>query len=67
MNEKYFFTGTEAGLTLMLMTTLSLRRAGFKTRTHVEHIAHFPVHVLTATPAPRLTRRERGCDLVRHV
>lgn len=63
MTENYFFTDTEAGLTLMLNFTLSVRRHGFKTRTHLLTTTvgkqTFTQHVLVATPPVRPTRNVR--------
>lgn len=61
--EKYSFTHDERGLTSLMSRTLSLRRAGFKTFARTETVAHFPLYVLTAIPAPRLNRQARGCDI----
>jgi hypothetical protein len=53
MTEHFTFPTTEAGLTLALETTLSLRRAGFRTRT-VERVLHgFEVVTVLATLRPR--------------
>ena len=60
MTDTYMFADSVQGLRLMLSLTLSLRRVGFSTRTHTERCAGFTLHVLTATPKARLSRKERG-------
>ena len=56
----YMFADSVTGLTLMLGLTLSLRRHGMTTRTSTLRVAGFTLHVLTVTPKPRLSRKERG-------
>lgn len=54
---------TASGLELILINTLALRRAGFKTRLAERLICGFPVLSIVATPPARPTRAERGCNL----
>lgn len=63
MVETYVFADNEAGLISAFKTTLSLRRAGFKTRLIARRIANTVCQVLEATPAPRPNRKVRGCDI----
>ena len=66
MTERFTFADTCAGLEHALRATLTLRRAGFKTRLATRQLTRMTlVHTVVATPAPRSTRRERGCNLVR--
>lgn len=60
MVEKFTFADSEAGLLRAMCTTLSLRRAGFTTKLVPTMWGSTLVHVLHATPAARLSRRERG-------
>ena len=63
MVEHYTFADSVAGLARAFSTTLSLRRAGFKTRLVTRRIAGFVVHTVIATPPKRATRKERGCSI----
>ena len=63
MTEQFMFADSEQGLTLALLTTLSLRRHGFTTRLVTTEVGHTPLHTVHATPAPRPTRKMRGCFL----
>jgi hypothetical protein len=67
MTERYTFANTPTGLTLMLRTTVSLRRAGFKTHASKSVFHGFTIYTLTATAAPRPNRRERGCTIERGI
>lgn len=58
--ETYCFTDDVDGLLLMLNLTMSLRGCGFKTTTATTYVAGFKLLTLTATPAERLSRKERG-------
>ena len=67
MEERFSFADSETGLTLALLTTLSLRRHGFKTRleTSVVCTQRFFLHTVVAQPPVRPTRAERGASLGR--
>lgn len=60
--EHFTFADSETGLTLALLTTLSLRRHGFRTRLASRVLSRFPVHTVVATRPTRPTRAERGCS-----
>ena len=61
MVDHFTFPDTEAGLTLALLTTLSLRRHGFKTRLATRQLTRMTVvHTVVATPPPRPNRAARG-------
>ena len=60
MTERFTFPMTEAGLTLALELTLSLRAAGHRTRTAERLIKGFAVVTVIMTPRTRPTRSERG-------
>jgi hypothetical protein len=60
--EHFTFPTTEAGLTLALELTLSLRAAGHRTRTAERLIKGFAVVTVIMTPRTRPTRSERGCS-----
>lgn len=60
MTDTYMFSDSAAGLTLMLSLTLSLRSLGFTTKASTRRVAGFTLHVLTTTPAPHASRKERG-------
>lgn len=63
MTEHYTFPNSATALPLIIRTTLSLRRAGFKTRLVERQLtAHTVVQTVVATPPTRPTRRER-CTL----
>ena len=62
MTEQYFFADTETGLAHAFRATLSLRRAGFKTRLAETLLHRTRLHVLYATSAPRPNRKTRGCS-----
>jgi hypothetical protein len=61
MPEHYTFADNVAGLTQAWETTLSLRRAGFKTRLATRQIAQTTVQTVVATPPKRPNRKQRGC------
>jgi hypothetical protein len=61
--EHYTFADSVAGLARAFSTTLSLRRAGFKTRLATRRIAGFAIYTVIATPRKRATRKERGCSV----
>lgn len=61
--ERHSFPDSESGLALAFNLTLSLRRAGFKTRLLPRVIGTTSLHTLIATPATRPNRRARGCDV----
>ncbi len=63
MTDHFTFADNVAGLTHAFETTLSLRRAGFKTRLATRRIARTIVQTVVATPKKRPTRRERGLTL----
>lgn len=62
MTETFTFANTEAGLGHALCLTLSLRRAGFKTRVVETFRKTTPLLILLAVPAPRPNRKTRGCS-----
>jgi hypothetical protein len=64
MDEHYTLPHDEAGLGLLFHLTVSLRRAGHKTRV-VERLlsGRTPVVTLVAKPKQRPNRKERGCYL----
>ena len=65
MTEHYTLPNTEAGLTLAFNLSLSLRRAGYRTRLAERAFSHGYTRVVTvvATPKPRPNRKARGCTL----
>lgn len=63
--DVYGFPDSEAGLTLMLRLTLSLRRLGFKTQGGVVHSGPTMYHTLAATRPAQPNRAARGCELRR--
>lgn len=60
MVDTYMFADSVTGLTHMLTLTLTLRRHGYTTHAHTKRVAGFLLHVLTATPKPHASRKERG-------
>lgn len=59
----YTFPTDIAGLAASIETTLSLRRAGYKTRLVERVFSRTNVITVVATPPRRPTRRERGASL----
>ena len=60
--ELYTLPNTESGFVLALDQTLSLRRAGFKTRlAQRRFLNRFDVVTVEATYPDRPNRKERGC------
>lgn len=60
MVEQFNFADSETGLTLALLTTLSLRRNGFKTRLTTEEVGHgTTLHTVHAVRPPRPSRTVR--------
>ncbi len=53
MTEHYTFAASETGLTHALLTTLNLRRHGYKTRLATRELCKFKVHTVVATPATK--------------
>lgn len=64
MDEHYTLPPTDDGLGLLFDLTISLRRAGHKTRV-VERLlsGRTPVVTLIAKPKTRPNRKDRGCYL----
>lgn len=60
MTERFTFSDSATGLALAFETTLSLRRAGFRTHLETSVYSRTTVHTVVATPALRPTRKERG-------
>ena len=62
--DLYTLPNTESGLTLALGLSLSLRRAGYRTRLAERAFSHGTrVVTVVATPKPRPNRKARGCTL----
>ena len=61
--DLFTFPNTESGLALAWETTVSLRRAGFKTRLVEPLIFNYRVIRVIATPPARPNRKARGCEL----
>lgn len=60
MTEQFMFADTEAGLSSAFALSLTLRRSGFKTRLAARTIGTTVLQIVYATPAARLSRKERG-------
>jgi hypothetical protein len=63
MQELRTFPDSEVGLTLAWETSLSLRRAGFKTRLATRQWGPTTVHTVVAEPPKRSNRKLRGAEL----
>jgi hypothetical protein len=59
--ELYTFADTAEGLGHAWDMTISLRRAGFKTRLKNRHVSHTNVVTVVAGRPIRPNRKERGC------
>jgi hypothetical protein len=67
--DRFTFADSFTGLEHAFFTTLVQRGFGARTRlaTHTQTVGEktFVLHTVVATPAPRPTRTERGCNLGR--
>jgi hypothetical protein len=61
MTEHYSFANDEAGLVHALHTTLSLRRAGYRTRLVENRVGRDVLQTVHAVEPERPNRRDRGC------
>jgi hypothetical protein len=61
--DRFTFADSVTGLEHALVVTLSLRRAGFKTRLVTSTLAGFTLHTVVSTPPKRPNRKARGAEL----
>ena len=61
--ERFTFADSTTGLEHAFELTIALRRHGFSTRLTTTTFKGFTLLTVTATPATRPNRAERGCSL----
>lgn len=71
LKDRFTFADSVTGLEHAFDTTLTMRRHGYRTRLETTTMnvgkLTFVLHTVVATPPPRPTRAERGCNLGRTI